>query len=497
MINTHNIIEVKNGVPRIETYRMKEPVTVAIPSDEPLAIIGDNGSGKSLFTDIITGAHPLMGTEVKYDFTPSSLKKVSDNIRSVTFRDAYGSATGTYYQQRWNQWDLNESKTVSEILDAKKATNASDIFSGSNDLLGLNALMTKKMVMLSSGELRRVQLAEVLLTKPRLIILDNPYIGLDANARQQVTNFLACIAQTKKTLIIVVVSRIKDIPNFIDKVLPIEKGRILPITSKSQYIKQHNTNEENGCSCSFDKKLYEKHLTANRSNSDNSEKNKAKTIIDCNNITISYGNRTILKNFSWSVNRGEHWAINGENGAGKSTLLSLIYADNPQAYACDISLFGYRRGGGESIWDIKKRIGYVSPEMYRTYKKNLHAVDIVASGLHDTIGLYKNVSDKERDDVLFWMKIFGTEDLAERPYLQLSSGEQRMLLLTRAFVKDPELLILDEPFHGLDEKNSTLARNIIDAFCSRHDKTLIMVTHYKDEYPNSIDHTLELKKITT
>ena len=133
--------------------------------------------------------------------------------------------------------------------------------------------------------------------------------------------------------------------------------------------------------------------------------------------------------------------------------------------------------------------------MYRSYKKNLPAVDIVASGLHDSVGLYKRVTDEEREKVLFWMDIFGVGSLAQRPYLQLSSGEQRMLLLVRAFVKDPELLVLDEPFHGLDERRRMLARAVIDAFCERKDKTLIMVTHYEEEYPASIDHKLKLKKI--
>ena len=132
--------------------------------------------------------------------------------------------------------------------------------------------------------------------------------------------------------------------------------------------------------------------------------------------------------------------------------------------------------------------------MYRSYKKNIPAVDIVASGLHDSVGLYKRITDDERRHVLSWMKVFEVDNLATRPYLQLSSGEQRMLLLVRAFVKDPELLVLDEPFHGLDEKRRIFSRGIIDSFCKRPGKTLIMVTHYEDEYPDSIDHKLVLKK---
>ena len=180
--------------------------------------------------------------------------------------------------------------------------------------------------------------------------------------------------------------------------------------------------------------------------------------------------------------------------AGKSTLLSLVCADNPQSYACDISLFGRKRGSGESIWEIKKHIGYVSPEMHRAYLKNLPAIDIVASGLHDSIGLYKKPRPEDRDTCLWWMDIFGIADLADSNFLQLSSGEQRMVLLARAFVKDPELLILDEPLHGLDMVNRRLVKDVIEAFCQRKDKTMIMVTHYQEELPDCITNSIYLTK---
>ena len=201
-----------------------------------------------------------------------------------------------------------------------------------------------------------------------------------------------------------------------------------------------------------------------------------------------------MKDLDWTVKCGERWALTGENGAGKSTLLSLVCADNPQSYACNISLFGRKRGSGESIWEIKKHIGYVSPEMHRAYLKNLPAIDIVASGLHDSIGLYKKTQEKDRTVCEWWMDIFGISDLKDRSFLQLSSGEQRMVLLVRAFVKDPELLILDEPLHGLDMYNRRLVKDIIEVFCARKGKTLIMVTHYQEELPDVITHTLFLKR---
>ena len=173
-------------------------------------------------------------------------------------------------------------------------------------------------------------------------------------------------------------------------------------------------------------------------------------------------------------------------------MLSLVCADNPQSYACDIALFDRTRGSGESIWDIKKHIGYVSPEMHRAYQRDLPAIQIVASGLKDSVGLYVKPDESDYDVCRWWMDLFGIGHLSERTFLKISSGEQRLVLLARAFVKDPELLILDEPLHGLDNSNRNLVKNIIDTFSQRRNKTLIMVTHYQEELPGCINHKLNL-----
>ena len=218
-------------------------------------------------------------------------------------------------------------------------------------------------------------------------------------------------------------------------------------------------------------------------------------VISFHDVSIRYDERTILKNLDWSVRQGEHWALSGQNGAGKSTLLSLVCSDNPQRYACDIRLFGHQLGGGGlSIWDLKRRIGYVSPEMHRSYHRNLPALHVVASGLKDTVGLYVRPTEAERQQCLWWMRLFGVDHLADRSFLQLSSGEQRLLLVVRAFVKDPDLLILDEPLHGLDDRGRRLVLSLIEAFCARPDKTLIFVSHYREEWPQCIDHELFLKR---
>lgn len=495
------LIEIHNGVARHPLYRMEEPVNIAINAGEQIAIVGPNGAGKSMLVDILTGKHPLLMVEPEYDFSPSRKKLVSDNIKYVTFRDSYGDSDTTYYyQQRWNQQEISENTpTVATLLEevferTTKGLTEEEIKEHETfrnhlyDLFHLRPLLDKYIILLSSGELRKFQLTKTLLSHPRILILDNPFIGLDASTREQLKDLLTTLSGQNDLTIILVLSKTDDIPAFITHVIPVSGRKISLKTSLDQYYKSVTPLPRHILSDEIRQKII--HLPYEETQL----LRKGDEILQFNNVTIQYGERVILKNLNWTVKCGEHWALSGENGAGKSTLLSLVCADNPQSYACDITLFGRKRGSGESIWDIKKHIGYVSPEMHRAYLKDLPTIDIVASGLKDSVGLYQRPKPDEREKCRQWMQIFGIGELADRTFLKLSSGEQRLALLARAFVKDPELLILDEPLHGLDDRNRIMVKDIIETFCSRKAKTLIMVTHYKEELPDIIDHSLFLKR---
>lgn len=509
----HEVISIRNGVTRHPDWRMAQPINLSILSGEQIAIVGDNAAGKSRLVEVITGHFPLLLNEVHYDFSPSPLKLVSENLRYITFRDSYGESDGAYYlQQRWNQHDIDpETPKAGQLLDTyfsqidatlgdtlpeaerQQAQEERTAFRKRlYEMFHLEGLLDKYIISLSSGELRKFQLTKTLGGRPRVLVMDNPFIGLDAATRDQLRDLLQTLSSDGSLTVILILSRTDEVPEWITHVIPVEGIEVKEKQTREEFLA--------GCAAIQTPALSDEirqwilQLPERDLSQESFYPQAGGEILQFNDVCIRYGKRTILSDLNWTVCEGERWGLSGENGAGKSTLLSLVCADNPQAYACDIALFGHRRGTGESIWQIKKHIGYVSPEMHRAYLKDLPAIDIVASGLSDSVGLYKRPRPEEREQCLAWMRVFGIEELAQRTFLRLSSGEQRLCLLARAFVKDPELLILDEPLHGLDLKHRALVREVIDAFCQRSHKTLVMVTHYKEELPTCIDHQLFLRK---
>lgn len=476
------IIRLKDIVLRLPELQFAEPIDWTICEGEQWAVVGPNGAGKTLLAGVLQKKYAFRSGEHIF----VSGKPVSEVVKSIAFKDIYSLADcrNSYYQQRWHSTETEDMPTVSEVLSEYKDTeNLNELLS----LFGISDLLPKKLIFLSSGELRKFLVVRTLLSRPEILILDNPFIGLDAPSRDLLVDMLGKMTELHGTQVILLLSNPADLPAMITDVLPVINRKCLSPMKREEFLENKELLDE----------LFSDRVSGAIDLPVNGEKEISAydVAFRMEKVCIKYGSRTILKDLDWEVKCGEKWSLSGPNGAGKSTLLSLVYADNPQSYANTLYLFDRKRGSGESIWEIKKRIGYVSPEMHLYYMENVPAIQIVGSGYFDSVGLFRKCNAEQEEGALKWMKIFGIDNLKDRSFMTLSSGEQRLALLARAFVKDPDLIILDEPLHGLDISNKKLAASVIESFCSRPGKTLIYVTHYPNELPECVDRHFKLMKL--
>lgn len=456
---------------------LQNPHRVEIPHGLT-AVIGPNGAGKTTLAKIL---------ERGWNFGTNRIESPHGRIavRYVEFSDIHtlsGYKAG-YYQQRYESGINIEVPSVAEVLGTQATTHRWREYA---EAMNLFDYLHKPVNALSSGELRKLLVIHQLTEAPRFLILDNPYIGLDPAARSELNIALKKLIERGETSVMLLVGNINEIPNFATAVLPVDSMKLLPLKSAADLSGLESLfppfpTESTLLPFAPDLLLYPPQGTP---------------VIEMRGCTVSYGAATIFRNVNWEVKMGEHWGLSGPNGSGKSTLLSLIHADHPQAYANPLSLFGRKRGSGESIWDIKKRIGYISPEMHLFFN-GAHSlgIHVVAQGLNDTVGQYKILNSSQIALADRWLSALSIRHLAQRPFRTLSSGEQRMLLLARTLVKNPPLLILDEPLHGLDQSRKKQTRSVIDSLTQLSEAnpfTMIYVTHRAEEAPSSIVHRLQL-----
>lgn len=475
-----SILSIQNVLPVFRPHTFTQPINWQINEGEHWAIIGPNGAGKSQMIDIVMGKQAIKSGEIQCLDNLS----VRNAIKYVAFTNIYSfiDVRQSYYQQRWNIGEEQTASFVKDIFESVACDTATA--NAFISLFGIETLMEKRVNMLSSGELRKTLIVLSLLSNPKILILDNPYIGLDAKSRGALNETFAQLARLNKVQIVLIVTNPADIPPIITHVLPLQNRSVYPFQSRNDFLANSQL-----IKTLFDKEIDEITFPAQPSSSNSGFKN----VLIFKNVSIKYGTKTILENVNWTVRRGEKWLLQGENGSGKSTLLSLIFCDNPQSYANDITLFDRKRGVGQSIWEVKSRIGFISPELTLYYRKNISCLEVVASGFFDTIGAPRSSNPQQQESALLWMRLFQIEYLRETPFLSVSTGERQLVLLARAFVKTPDLLVMDEPLHGLDINAKKHVNNIISAYCTS-EKSLIYVTHYEEEIPPIIEHRMILEK---
>lgn len=316
----------------------------------------------------------------------------------------------------------------------------------------------------SSGEKRKALLEYLLKKQPEYLILDDPFDCLDV---QSVANFKERLAEVKSDFILVqIFRREEDILPFIDIILDFDGAGNTVFKNKADFIENKQGFLEEIKRIPAAPKVFE---------------GIPESLIKLKNVNVAYEDRPILSNISWEVKRSEFWKLTGPNGSGKTTILSMIYGDNPKAYGVDLFLFGKKKGSGESVWEIKKKIGYFSPSITELFIRRNSVEEMLISGLVDSIGLYQKPSDKQRALAKQWLETLGFQEKAKKVFNDLSNLEKRMLLIARAMIKHPPLLILDEPSTGLDDKSALKITNLINHIAAQSDTAIIYVSHRKEK----------------
>ncbi|WP_341226413.1 ATP-binding cassette domain-containing protein [uncultured Arcticibacterium sp.] len=459
-------------------------INLELAEGQNFGIIGENGSGKSTLIDAMAGkVFPWKGKIAKPHYSEIELVP-----RDYGFHRLVGPAY-QYYQQRYHAHDSEIGPTLYEVIQ-NQVMPVGTVDSKSVDLpeptyekawveevaekMNIAHLLDRKVTSLSNGETRRSLIALSLLKKPKVLLLDNPFIGLDQESKLALKNLLEGMKVR-----LVLVANVDDMPESIDKVIELKAGKLSGVSERP-----FPKNENSGLKLDFDQELLQYFKT---------EKPKSESVIKLVNGQVVYGDKPVLQEVNWEVKAGEKWALMGPNGSGKSTLLSLLTGDNPQAYQNELYLFGKRRGSGESIWEIKKRTGYLSPEMHIYFPKNMEVWKVIASGLFDTIGLFKKLSDVDKVALERIIKLLDLGSIENRLLSELSSGEQRLVLLARALVKNPELLLFDEACQNLDYNHMVFIRDLVNELVSKLNKTLIYVTHNVEELPAVINKKILLE----
>jgi molybdate transport system ATP-binding protein len=346
-------------------------------------------------------------------------------------------------------------------------------------------LMSRAFRKLSTGESRKVMLIRALASKPDLLILDEPFDGLDVNTLEMLQRHLLTLVQT--TPMIMVLNRFDEFPAFISDIAYVEGGRL-----------QHQIRRDDAQAFGD---LYQLlHLKTTRLSLPQADTETAipaldpdQPLIDLRGVTIQYADQIIIDKLNWIIQPNQHWQLSGPNGSGKTGLLSLITGDHPQCYVNDIFVFGFKRGSGESIWQIKQFIGYVSTALQWEYRVGTSLRNVIVSGFYDSIGLYSKFTKKQGQIADQWLELLGMSDRADQPFNKMSYGDRRLLLIARAMVKHPPLLILDEPCLGLDDMNRQLVLALIEKICADSETAVLYVNHHAEDKIQGIDNFLALE----
>lgn len=466
---TLDSVTIRHGI-----RQLVREVSLSVYPGESWAILGGNGAGKTVLTEAIAGLWRIAGGTISYP----AIRDPANEIQIVSFE-----SQGRVMERERRQDDTNILHGATD-----PGTSVRDYLAGSRESkpaakkliarFGLTEILDRGLRYLSTGEIRKTLLCGALLLSPRLLILDDPFEGLDIASREELSRLIANLAQEDHALLLVL-GRAAEIPAEVNRLLVMDSGRPVYLGEPGGWRESSAEAVARGTEA----------LPVEPS----SDSRSSEALICMQGVSVSYGAKRVVQDVTWEARPGEVWHIIGPNGSGKTTLLSLIDGSNPKAYGQDLWLFGRRRGTGESVWEIKRKIGHVSADFHRNYPSRTTAIETVLSGFTDTAGLYQEPSGLHVDIARRWLAVLELSEHEETPLRRLSFGQQRSLLVARAMVKMPPILIADEPTQGLDDDHSHLVLRVLERIGAETPTLLLYVSHDPTQRLDCTTHRMVLE----
>ena len=438
--------------------------------NENWCVLGRNGSGKQYFNQLLIGE--LLPTSCAQLALPPN-----DKVVIISFEAQQDIYEAVLEKVSPDYADINQA-----MIKAKNFLPENKWHDPLVTEFGLSQRLDTSYLQLSTGESRKLLILQAIFQGVDLLVCDNPFDSLDIASCTALSSAFARLSQAGITIVLLLSNR-QDIPPWFDNIAFIERGQFSVLGNLTDDSTKHQLDalltpaaDDIPWPDTVQQLADYQHTF----------------LVELIQCTVRYGGVSVFEDINVTIKPLQHTLITGANGSGKSTLMQLITGDCPQCYSNNIHVLGYKRGSGESIWELKAQMGIVSAELHRQYRVSVDLLTVILSGFYDSIGLYQAATQKQLTIAAQWLDKIGLFAQRHQLFQQLSYGEQRLVLIARALVKSPYLLILDEPTQGLDELNRHRVLNFLEHLATQKHSTMLLVSHRQDELLSIFEQHIKL-----